>query len=418
MNFGLLLPAGLAALGALLLPLLIHLARRSEQRPTLFAALAWLRPKSRPRHRIRFDEWPLLLVRLALLALLALLLARPVLFGSTDSGPRVAVVPGVDLHKARAQSVAADARWLWLTPGFPAFNGASRSDQEQPTAAAASAGSSASLVSSVPGGSSTSITSLLRELDASLPPDAALTVLVPDRLDGVDALRPVLSRRVDWRVLPGAMTVAPASPPDTAPSLVVRYAPEREGSVRFLRAADLAWRDKTTAGHTQDVAPASQSFDPKTRHLAWLVPGPLPRHVADWVRDGGTALVDVATSVEDTASGSAPTMVPLWRDDSGATLVEGGAYGRGRLLRFTRTLLPQELPQLLEPGFPRQLQRLLRPAPPEPSRVRAVDFEPTKGGTAFAAAPRDLQSWLVLLIALAFLVERWLASGARRGASP
>ena len=39
MNLALLLPAGLAALAALLLPLLIHLARRSEQRPTVFAAL-------------------------------------------------------------------------------------------------------------------------------------------------------------------------------------------------------------------------------------------------------------------------------------------------------------------------------------------------------------------------------------------
>ena len=64
MNLALLLPAGLAALAAVLLPLLIHLARRSEQRPTVFAALQWLRRKPKPRHRIRFDEWPLLLVRL------------------------------------------------------------------------------------------------------------------------------------------------------------------------------------------------------------------------------------------------------------------------------------------------------------------------------------------------------------------
>ncbi|WP_425529642.1 hypothetical protein, partial [Xanthomonas citri] len=34
MNLLLLFPAGLAALAALLLPLLIHLARRSEHRPT------------------------------------------------------------------------------------------------------------------------------------------------------------------------------------------------------------------------------------------------------------------------------------------------------------------------------------------------------------------------------------------------
>ena len=39
MNPLLLLPAGLAALAALALPLLIHLARRQQQRPTVFAAL-------------------------------------------------------------------------------------------------------------------------------------------------------------------------------------------------------------------------------------------------------------------------------------------------------------------------------------------------------------------------------------------
>ena len=80
MNPALLLPAALAALAALIVPLLIHLARRSEQRPADFAALRWLRQKPKPRHRIRFDEWPLLWLRLLLLALLALWLARPVLF--------------------------------------------------------------------------------------------------------------------------------------------------------------------------------------------------------------------------------------------------------------------------------------------------------------------------------------------------
>ncbi len=75
MGLSLLFPLGLAALAAWLLPLLIHLARRQESRLTEFAALRWLRAQPRPRQRIRVDEWPLLLLRLLLLALLALLLA-------------------------------------------------------------------------------------------------------------------------------------------------------------------------------------------------------------------------------------------------------------------------------------------------------------------------------------------------------
>jgi hypothetical protein len=93
-NLAFLLPAALAALATALLPLLIHLARRSEQRPTLFAALQWLRQKPKPRHRIRFDEWVLLALRVALVCLFALLLARPVLFGALSDAPYVAVAPG------------------------------------------------------------------------------------------------------------------------------------------------------------------------------------------------------------------------------------------------------------------------------------------------------------------------------------
>ena len=47
MTATLLAPAGLLALAALAAPLLIHLAKRTQQRPTDFAALRWLRPKPR-----------------------------------------------------------------------------------------------------------------------------------------------------------------------------------------------------------------------------------------------------------------------------------------------------------------------------------------------------------------------------------
>ncbi|MBC7991570.1 MAG: BatA domain-containing protein, partial [Luteimonas sp.] len=71
MTLSLLLPIGLAALAALLLPLLVHLARRSEQRLVPFAALRWLQAKPQPRRKRRFEEHWLLLLRLLLLAALA-----------------------------------------------------------------------------------------------------------------------------------------------------------------------------------------------------------------------------------------------------------------------------------------------------------------------------------------------------------
>ena len=96
MNFALLAPIGLAALAALALPLLIHLARRTEEQPTDFAALRWLRANPRPRKRPRLDERLLMAARLVLLALLALWLAHPVLTQATARTPVVAVAPGVD----------------------------------------------------------------------------------------------------------------------------------------------------------------------------------------------------------------------------------------------------------------------------------------------------------------------------------
>jgi hypothetical protein len=396
-NLALLLPAGLAALTALLLPLLIHLARRSEQRPTAFAALRWLRQKPKPRHRIRFDEWPLLIVRLLLLTVLALLLARPVLFGAASEDPWLVVAPGVDAQQARAADAPANARRHWLAPGFPAL-GAAPGDKN------ASA-------------TRTSVTSLLRETDASLAPGVALTVLVPAQLDGVDGQRPVLSRRVDWRVLPGATpkSSADATAPAPASALSVRYAPQREPALRYLRAANAAWQTSpdTTPAAMQDVAPTTQPLAAKSRHLVWLAPGPVPQAVLDWVRAGGIALLDAQATFAD-----APPMVALWRDGKGATLAEGAAYGTGRLIRLTRQFTPQEMPGLVEAYFPRHLHGLFEGSLPAPARVFAADHAPATGGSVFAPSPRDLQPWLLVLIALLFVLERWMASGHRHRAAP
>ncbi|WP_119718212.1 BatA domain-containing protein [Cognatilysobacter tabacisoli] len=395
MNLALLLPAALAALAAVLLPLLIHLARRSEQRPTVFAALQWLRQKPKPRHRVRFDEWPLLIARLLLVVLLAVLLARPVLSGAWSRDPWVAVVPGVDVERARALGGAADARWHWLAPGFPALDEA-LAPEMAPSPRATS-------------------TSLLRELDATLPPDVALTVLVPETLDGVDAQRPRLGRRVEWRIVPGAPERDRAIPAVPAPTLSVRYAPEREAALRYLRAAAMAWQPQTAGADpvALDFAAAGAPLPATARPLVWLVPGPVPAPVLEYARGGADVLLDAQARVDDL-----PGRVPLWRDDAGGVLVEGGAYGRGRLMRLTRSLVPGQMPVLLDAEFPRRLRGLFEPDPPAPARVLAQQHEPDTGGPTFIPAARDLQAWLALAIALVFLLERWLATGARGRAAP
>ena len=115
----LLLPAALAALVALAIPVVIHIARRTESRTVDFAALRWLDPRPKPRRSLKIDERVLLAVRLLLLAALVLLLARPVLWNLADDRRVVAVAPGTSAETIAAATTE-DDRVVWLAPGFPA----------------------------------------------------------------------------------------------------------------------------------------------------------------------------------------------------------------------------------------------------------------------------------------------------------
>ena len=381
MNPVLLLPAGLAALAALALPLLVHLSRRQQQRPTVFAALRWLQARARPRRRLRFDERWLLAVRLLLVALLALLLAQPALQGLADARPRLLVVPGIDQDALASARGAGQVDARWLAPGFP------------PLAAE-------------PPGEATASASLLREFDATLPPNAPLTVLVPERLSGADAQRLRLVREVEWRIVPGGEW--PAAADDSAPVLAIRHDAGHRDGARYLRAAALAWQDDEAA--PPDSAESTRLPHAAPDALAWLHPGRLPAQLLQRLQQGATVLLPVDAELPD---GVAPTAA--WQDATGAPLLQSARVGEGRLLRFTRELAPAAMPQLLAPEFPHLLRDLLQPLP-APTAVAADDYAPATGGVAIASPPLDLRPWLALAIALLALLERWLATSRRRGA--
>lgn len=387
MSLALLLPAGLAALAALLLPLLLHLARRHEQTPTDFAALRWLRQKPKPRHRIRFDEWPLLLLRLLLLALIALWLAKPVLSGADDARPWIVAVPGVDAPTVREQAGDTHARLHWLATDFPSLDVPSPADAP-------------------------AIGSLLRQLDAELPSGIPLTVVVPATLQGADAERPTLSRAVTWTVVDGAMASV-SSPVPPPPALVVRHAAGNDSGLRYLRAAALAWQPASSTASTLQVGTQDDALPATTTPLVWLVPGPVPAPVVQWIESGGTILL----ANDSTLDGFVPTSTP-WRDDDGTALVESGSRGKGRVLRFARALRADAMPALVEADFPRHLRALFDAPVALPTRVLASDYAPVTGGAAYPVAPRDLQPWLALLIALLLLAERWMATRRTRSVAP
>ena len=378
----LLVPAALYALAALALPLLIHLARRTELRRTDFAALRWLRARPRPRQRPRFEEWPLLILRLLLLAMLVLWLARPVTPAPPDDAPRVYVVPGI-APGAAAPLLAKGVQGHWLAPGFPPL------DTPAPDGP-------------VP------VASLVRELDAETPPGARLHILVPAIIEGADAERPRVSRPIDWRIVPGTMAAPP--PSRSKPVRLAIRTDGRRGDSRYLGAVATAWRDE---GERPDIAPLDAPLPDRDTVVAWLGSGALPAGLIAWVEAGGQAVIPVDVPVP-----TGPVVVAA-RDAEGRPFLEATALGRGRLFRFTRRLSPPALPALLEPDFPERLRAAIRPTP-APVRAFAADIAPQEGAAPIHR-PAPLREWrdaLLWAICALFLLERWLATAARRWVAP
>ena len=239
-----------------------------------------------------------------------------------------------------------------------------------------------------------------------MPEGTPLTIIVPPILDGVDAGRLRLTRKVTWRVVAG-MEQTDKPPPPPSPALAIRHADGQNQAVRFFRAAASAWSDTPRVD-----AGTGAALPPRDSVLVWLIPGPVPQAVGDWIGAGGTALLGDTAQIAMPASSAA-----LWRDAAGNALVEGGPLGAGRILRFTRPLVPAVMPELLDPAFAATLRDLVSPAAPPPQRVSAAAHAPTDGTAPFPLPPRELAPWLGVLIALAFLAERLLATRRRRFAA-
>lgn len=381
MTSALLSPAALGALLAIAAPLVIHLARRAETRTIDFAALRWLTPNPRPVRRLHLDERLLLAVRIALITAIVVTLAQPVARPSGDGRPIVAVSPAVDVADVPDQG----QHRVWLAPGFPGL------DQPAPRRAE-------------------SVASLARQLDAETPAGTPITLIVPPDIEGVDAQRLFLSRKVEWRIARAARPTSPA-PAGSPPRLVVRYSPTHEAEAGYFRAAAVAYAGPGKAP-VFDAASVEQAIPAGPAYLIWLSDAPLSAQALDWIESGGVALL--ASGTPSPVEG--PQRV-VWRQAHGPGLATAGRFGAGRVVALTQPLAAETLPELLEPDFPDRLWALLTD-PPAPGRVAASDYAPswiTSGSIArYNPHPVDLRPWLALLICGLFGGERWLATRRRR----
>ncbi|HEY9143250.1 MAG TPA: BatA domain-containing protein [Arenimonas sp.] len=384
MSFGLAFPLGLLALLGLALPLLVHLARREQQQPTMFAALRWLRAVRRPRQKLRLEQWLLLALRLLLVAGLALLLAAPWLLPDEGGAARVLVHPAL-----APPETDPDADVRWLAPGFPPID-APAPEARLPVA------------------------SLLRQADAELATGRELVVHVPSVLDGADGERPQLSRPVQWRVEASPPSEAAEPPTPSSPVMVIRHAPALAGHARWLVATQAAWFAAAGQEEMQvDVATLAAPWPEDTTLVAWLATDEAPDALLAFAREGGTVLLGEATPWPLPATAEA-----VWRGGDGGVLLHAARHGRGRLLQFAVPLDPADFPELLDSRFPQWLQARSQSPPPAPTRVDALNYAPQTGAAAFAPPTLPLAPWLAVVLAALFLIERWLAAGqaARRPA--
>ncbi|HEU4829230.1 MAG TPA: BatA domain-containing protein [Gemmatimonadales bacterium] len=357
MGFG--WPPGLAALAALLVPLLIHLARRRPRSPVLVGTLRHLPGSTAPRRaRSRISEPLLLAVRMLVLALLALFIAQPFLDRHRPSRPPRALlvipsaIPEVTLRR--------------LLPALDSLQAAGLETRELPMA---------------------DLWSELAELDAGLPPGSSIVVAAPFALP-VTGARPALEsavslHRFDW-------TRDSSSSGDATQALHVSVIADTSHRVAAARHV-AAFQAVAERRGDSLVMEASSSDD---GWIAWLSDAAPSPAVLERVRAGGTLLT----------AGSASS--------AGHEAVTAQRLGSGLIIEAAAVGAPP-----VDASFPELIARIwpdptvLSPTEPEPGRISTSQLLPARvSRTDRADVPRtELGSVLLALAFALFLFERWLS---------
>jgi hypothetical protein len=431
--------SGLAAL----LPLALHLLSQGQRRRVRVGSVKLLQAaRSRRFRRLRLHDVPLMLLRAGLLALVALLLARPQGLAVPEPGGRGAVLvepellarrPALEREQPRLfaelDALAAEGRELRLIgPGLPA----ARAGAEPAS-----------------GGPPENVWSYLREADRLTPSGATLWVFTLDRLAGLRGTRPALRSAVEWRAAAGSgetrwLQRAPTPGPEPearGPSVpaTLAHSARRAEDARLVRAAlaaaaqaagvDLAVQLK--AAETWDAAQGSG--------LAfWLAEAPVPAALRAQVEHGLVLVRDTESErFEEVRSRIVldrllPSAGPRlfrrsteealglvhWRDGFGRPVLESRGRGSGVEVVYHSRFDPSWSELVLHPAFPEGLLDLVvraagrEPAPePDGRGVSATQRQPRRsegpGAPARPPEPRAADLSLGLLALGLFAAERW-----------
>ena len=381
-------PAWLAALGALAVPLVIHLWSHRARRPIRVGSirlLSGMPPAARRAVRLR-DPW-LLALRLAVLAALVLSLADPYWVPRSPRPGTWALLTTEALADRplidSLRDAGAELRLLEDGSGQMADGGSRPASGSLPSA-----------IGHLP-----NYWSLLAEADRMASPGTRFLVAAPLVADRFRGPRPAISAPVTWREV-GADAPRGAPPAAAPPRRVVILADAaHRDDARYLEAAIRAAAQ--TTGLAADVSRGSPA------DAGVLAPR------ADWI---------VWLAAAEASRAAAGLVAPVWSDPNGAPVLSVARDGRAIVFRLHARITPEWAlaPEFIEavavlwaapvPG-PSAVAPRITPAQATPATAATLPRRTTPAGAVPLAVP------LWALAALALAIDRWLALRRRRASA-
>jgi len=409
---GLLAPGWLLGLTAVSIPLALHLWSRRGGRPIRVGSIRLLLGAPLATRRSWAVQDPaLLLIRSAVLAVLALALAGPYWAPRIASTSRWALVADdVAGRNVLVDSLARAGLVVYPADSSPAL--------EPPQ----------------------NLWAVLSDADHAAPPGTRFDLFAPQRLRYFRGVRPAIGAPVEWHARGAAGS--PSSGPVTraAARLVTMFVDaSRTDDARYVRAAIEAAGQATGIPAIVTMGTAGGPAD----WIVWLSSRPVPATVLERIHRGATLLTDAGSAppsdhrsrillVDRPAdawlarrSDEADSGASLWSDGSGRPLLTVAREGAGLHYRFHGRFHPAWSELVLRAAFPEALARIwvgpdsvgsFRDERP----IALSQLLPTRDSTAISPPtqpPTGRRSLFlpVWLLALAlFGVERWLAAQPRR----
>jgi len=402
-------PLGLLALGALAVPILIHLRHRPRPRVRVGSLRPFLGHALPARSRT-LQEWPLLLLRCAVLSALALALAGLRWQPATAPPARwCLLVPGTQLRDSHLQEwnrlLQEGFEPRELSPHFPMLSDRAPTSTPDLTA---------------------DLWSWLQQADRQLPPESTAWVFGPTWAGWFRGPRPTLPHlKVQWHEVP---TPAPTIPTPQPPRVAVVHSPDRARDAQYVRAALQALRIPIVTHEAPDwiFQLGSAALPPE-----WTA---AHQQGAVLIRDASNA--SSPESVSRTFDGDGRTIrlrqriapgpgTPLFRDSQGEPWLTEERQASAVTWHLAFRFHPDWTDWPLEGFFPAWWKDRLQPQPfntsPIATEQAAPRFDPTPASATSLSRrppPIDLRPGCWLLAVILFLLERALALRRTANAKP